>query len=90
MAASPFARLLDADARDADNVVVIARRPVRGAHRRRRAAEGAGTRLLLHYAATRPERGNRACKSVTFAGISMELAGLEWATFWVRSSGSTT
>jgi integrase len=39
MAASPFARLLEPDAGEADNVVVIARRPRRRAARRRRTAE---------------------------------------------------
>jgi Phage integrase family len=43
MAASPFARLLEPDDREADNVVAIVRRPRRASARRRRSAESSRT-----------------------------------------------
>jgi hypothetical protein len=43
MAASPFARLLEPDGADADNIVVIARRPPRHRARRRRGLERSRT-----------------------------------------------
>jgi integrase len=43
MAASPFARLLEPDGADADNIVVIARRPPRHRARRRRGLEHSRT-----------------------------------------------
>lgn len=43
MAASPFARLLEPDVREADNVVAIARWPKRTSTRRRRGAESSRT-----------------------------------------------
>jgi hypothetical protein len=43
MAASPFARVLEPDGADADNVVVISRRPPRQRDRRQRAMERSRT-----------------------------------------------
>jgi hypothetical protein len=43
MPASPFARLLEPDGADADNIVVIARRPPRHRARRRRGLERSRT-----------------------------------------------
>ena len=87
MAASPFARLLEPDHTEADNVVAIARRRSRGAARRRLAVDRARTWPQLDYA-RQPPLGAVSDppkpRSRPFAGPSMELAGLEPATSWVR------
>ena len=86
MAASPFARLLEPDDRDGDNVVANRPPAELGAYPSRDGAPPGGLALDRNLT-TREDalaallQGAKTCR---FAGTSMELAGLEPATSWVR------